>query len=67
VARFNVAVRNPGFPGGRLPMSLLKAAPLAIAVGALVFLEPVTPAGYVGYVTEGAVWWATPSRSGSSS
>ena len=60
VARFNIALRDPGSPGGRLPMRIVKAAPIAVAVGAIVFIwllgssNPLTPAGYVGYVTQGA-------------
>jgi regulator of protease activity HflC (stomatin/prohibitin superfamily) len=43
-------------------MRLLKAAPVALLVGVMVFIwllgssNPVSPAGYVGYVTQGAVF-----------
>jgi len=43
-------------------MRFVKAAPIAIAVGAVIFIwllgssNPLTPAGYVGYVTQGAVF-----------
>jgi len=46
-------------------MRMLKAAPIAIVVGAVVFIwllgssNPVTPAGYVGYVTQGAIFGQT--------
>ena len=46
-------------------MRMLKAAPIAVAVGAIVLIwllgssNPVTPAGYVGYVTQGAVFGQT--------
>jgi regulator of protease activity HflC (stomatin/prohibitin superfamily) len=46
-------------------MRMLKAAPIAVAVGAIVFIwlvgssNPLTPAGYVGYVTQGAVFGHT--------
>lgn len=46
-------------------MRMLKAAPIAVAVGAIVLIwllgssNPLTPAGYVGYVTQGAVFGHT--------
>lgn len=46
-------------------MRMLKAAPIAVAVGAIVVIwllgssNPLTPAGYVGYVTQGAVFGHT--------
>ena len=46
-------------------MRMLKAVPIAIVVGAIVVIwllgssNPVTPAGYVGYVTQGAVFGQT--------
>jgi regulator of protease activity HflC (stomatin/prohibitin superfamily) len=46
-------------------MRIVKAAPIAVAVGAIVLIwllgssNPLTPAGYVGYVTQGAVFGHT--------
>ena len=46
-------------------MRVLKAVPIAVLAGAIVFVwllgssNPVTPAGYVGYVTQGAVFGQT--------
>ena len=50
------------FPGAaqRLPSSLLAVATVALLTSAAVFFlgssNPVTPAGYVGYVTRGAIF-----------
>ena len=43
-------------------MGMLKVAPIAAAIGAILFIwllgssNPLTPAGYVGYLTQGAVF-----------
>ena len=49
------------FPGTaqRLPSSLFGVAVVALLIGIAIFFfgssNPVTPAGYVGYVTRGAI------------